>query len=85
MCSPVPTDPQDAVVANQYMNDINAFNEKAKEWVKIYAMPNPEFMAKVKEITDMGFSEEQAKEAGKTLEIKNPNLRELIKREKRTN
>ena len=63
MCSPVPTDPQDAVVANQYMNDINAFNEKAKEWVKIYAMPNPEFMAKVKEITDMGFSEEQAKEA----------------------
>ena len=63
MCAPVPTDPQDAVVANMYMNDINAFNEKAKEWVRIYAMPNPEFMAKVKEITDMGFTEQQAKDA----------------------
>ncbi|MCQ2818747.1 MAG: ubiquitin-conjugating enzyme family protein [archaeon] len=63
MCAPVPEDPQDAVVANQYMNDINLFNETAKKWVQNYAMPNSEFTKKVKEITDMGFTEDQAKYA----------------------
>ena len=63
MCSPVPTDPQDAQVANQYMGDINAFNETAKQWVQTYAMPNGQLNAKIKELVEMGFSEEKAKSA----------------------
>ena len=63
MCAPVPTDPQDAQVAQQYMNDINAFNETAKNWVQLYATPGAGISNKVKEIMDMGFTEEQAKNA----------------------
>ena len=34
MCEPNPKDPVDAVVAKQLLNDINLFNETAKQWVK---------------------------------------------------
>ena len=63
MCAPVPEDPQDAVVAKQYMNDINLFNQTAKLWVQEYANPEMNFQKKVKELMDMGFSEEQCIEA----------------------
>ena len=63
MCEPVPDDPQDAVVAKQYMSDIKAFNEKAKEWVQEYANPERTLQKKIKEIIEMGFTEEQAKKA----------------------
>ena len=43
MCEPVPEDPQDAVVARQYMSDINLFNQTAKQWVEEYANPEMNF------------------------------------------
>lgn len=59
MCSPVPDDPQDAEVASQYKNDYNAFKKTAKSWTENYAKNQAE--KKVKEISDMGFSQEDAK------------------------
>ena len=63
MCEPVPDDPQDAVVAKQYMSDINLFNSTAKHWVEEYANPDRDFNKKIKELVDMGFNEQQAKNA----------------------
>ena len=63
MCEPVPDDPQDAVVAKQYMSDIKLFNQTAKHWVEEYANPERTLLKKVKELTDMGFSEQQARDA----------------------
>ena len=63
MCEPVPEDPQDAVVAKEYLSDRNKFNRTAKHWVEEYANPERNMSKKIKEITDMGFSEQQAKEA----------------------
>ena len=63
MCEPVPNDPQDAVVAKQYMSDIKLFNQTAKHWVEEYANPERDFQKKIKELVDMGFSEAQAKDA----------------------
>ena len=63
MCEPVPNDPQDAVVAKQYMSDIKLFNQTAKHWVEEYANPERNLQKKIKEITEMGFNEQQAKEA----------------------
>ena len=63
MCEPVPNDPQDAVVAKQYMSDINLFNQTAKHWVEEYANPERNIQIKIKQIMEMGFTEQQAKEA----------------------
>ena len=63
MCEPVPNDPQDAVVAKQYMSDIKLFNQTAKHWVEEYANPERNVQRKIKEIMEMGFTEKQAKEA----------------------
>ena len=63
MCEPVPNDPQDAVVAKQYMSDINLFNQTAKHWVEEYANPERNLQKKIKEIMEMGFTEQQAREA----------------------
>ena len=63
MCEPVPDDPQDAVVAKEYLSDIKKFNEKAKQWVEEYANPEKNFKKKIKELMDMGFTEDKCKEA----------------------
>ena len=75
MCEPVPNDPQDAVVAKQYMSDIKLFNQTAKHWVEEYANPERSFQKKIKEITEMGFTEEQAKDA---LEKNNEDVEKAI-------
>ena len=75
MCEPVPDDPQDAVVAKQYMSDIKLFNETAKHWVEEYANPERNFEKKIKEITEMGFTEEQARNA---LEQNNEDVEKAI-------
>ena len=75
MCEPVPNDPQDAVVAKQYMSDIKLFNETAKHWVEEYANPERNVQKKIKEITEMGFTEEQAKKA---LEQNNEDVEKAI-------
>jgi len=37
LCSPEPSDPQDAEVAKVYLTDRNAFNSTAKYWTEVYA------------------------------------------------
>ena len=63
MCAPVPDDPQDAQVASQYMRDIKAFNATAKQWVEEYANPEKNLKKKVKELMEMGFTEEASRTA----------------------
>ena len=63
MCEPVPDDPQDAVVAKQYKTDRKLFEATAKHWVEEYANPERNLQKKIKELTDMGFTEQQAKSA----------------------
>jgi ubiquitin-conjugating enzyme (huntingtin interacting protein 2) len=46
-------------VASQYKNDIDAFNKTAKLWTENYAKDQAE--KKIKELTEMGFSEDDAK------------------------
>ena len=75
MCEPVPNDPQDAVVAKQYKSDIKLFNQTAEHWVEEYANPERNLQKKIKEITEMGFTEEQAKSA---LEQNNEDVEKAI-------
>uniref|UniRef100_A0A914BVF8 E2 ubiquitin-conjugating enzyme n=1 Tax=Acrobeloides nanus TaxID=290746 RepID=A0A914BVF8_9BILA len=65
LCNPEPKNPQDAVVAKQYMKDINLFNETAKFWTQVYAnapgFKNEEMSTKVQKLTqDMGYNENTA-------------------------
>ena len=46
MCEPVLDDPQDAVVAKQYMSDIKLFNANAKHWVEEYTNPRKNLQKK---------------------------------------
>ena len=39
LCSPEPGDPQDAQVAQMYLNDRSNFDATAKQWTQQYAMP----------------------------------------------
>jgi ubiquitin-conjugating enzyme (huntingtin interacting protein 2) len=39
MCAPEPKDPQDAVVAGQYVSDRAGWEAKAREWTRTYAAP----------------------------------------------
>ena len=75
MCEPNPENPQDAVVAKQLLKDINLFNETAKQWVIQYANPERIYQEKIKEITDMGFTEQQAEEA---LTVSNEDVEKAI-------
>ena len=54
-----PDDPQDAVVANQYKNNHSIYIKTARHWTNTYASSaiakEPEFDAKVKQLSDMGF------------------------------
>ena len=45
------------------MSNIKLFNETAKHWVEEYANPERNFQKKIKELTDMGFTEQQARDA----------------------
>jgi len=47
----------------KYMSDIKLFNQTDKHWVEEYANPERTLLKKVKELTDMGFSEQQARDA----------------------
>eukprot|EP00892_Ulva_mutabilis_P007964 jgi/Ulvmu1/553/UM001_0561.1 len=62
MQCPAPDDPQDAVVAKQYISDRQAYEEQALNWTKLYANNSVEEQ-KVKDIMEMGFTQEQARKA----------------------
>lgn len=55
-------DPQDAVVAQMYKNDLEAFNRKAAEWTQNYAREIT-MDDKVQHLMEMGFEAAQCREA----------------------
>lgn len=60
LAAPVPEDPQDAIVARQYMDSLQLFQRQAKQWTEMYATSasNEQYVdEKVKRLTDMGFPE----------------------------
>lgn len=61
MCCPEPSNPQDAVVANMYLSDIDKFNKTAREWVKQYANLEALEASKIQKLMEMGFTKEQAR------------------------
>jgi ubiquitin-conjugating enzyme (huntingtin interacting protein 2) len=62
LSSPQPDDPQDAVVARQYLSSLREFQATAKQWTEAYAHSNQVVSKadKVKRIVEMGFPEEAA-------------------------
>ncbi|CAJ0586515.1 unnamed protein product, partial [Mesorhabditis spiculigera] len=64
LCTPEPKDPQDAVVASQYMNKQKLFTETAKFWTQQFAHAtgarNADFTAKVAKLCEMGANETDA-------------------------
>lgn len=62
MCSPEPSDPQDAEVAKMYMGSRDEFNRTAVFWTQTYAKPSSKEDA-IARICDMGFDRESARKA----------------------
>ncbi|CAI4227492.1 unnamed protein product [Auanema sp. JU1783] len=64
MCSPEPKDPQDAVVARQYMDDPQLFKKTAIFWTSRFAKGNApdctDFRFKITKLMDMGVTEDEA-------------------------
>mmetsp|Transcript_20253 Transcript_20253/g.28485 ORF Transcript_20253/g.28485 Transcript_20253/m.28485 type:complete len:194 (+) Transcript_20253:104-685(+) len=63
LCDPNPSDPQDAQVASQYKKNKKEWEATAKFWTQTYAMKGDPLDKKVKQLTEMGFDEEKAKDA----------------------
>lgn len=65
MCSPEPSDPQDAEVANMYLSNYEVFRNTAKFWTETYATPRDESAVDgaVQRLVDMGFAAEDARRA----------------------
>jgi ubiquitin-conjugating enzyme (huntingtin interacting protein 2) len=56
LSSPEPSDPQDAVVARQYLDDIALFNATAKAWTEEHAKDGAKD-EKMEKFKEMGFPE----------------------------
>lgn len=62
LASPEPSDPQDAIVARQYLDDYELFKKTAKQWTETYAKVKT-IDDKVAQIVEMGFSLTAARDA----------------------
>lgn len=62
LAAPQPDDPQDAVVAKQYITDREGWRRTAREWTQTYADPSA-FEEKVGRLAEMGFSRDAAQRA----------------------
>jgi ubiquitin-conjugating enzyme (huntingtin interacting protein 2) len=62
MCSPEPADPQDAQVANMYLQNRAEFDRTAKYWTDTYAKPK-NFEDAVSAVCEMGFDRQSARQA----------------------
>jgi ubiquitin-conjugating enzyme (huntingtin interacting protein 2) len=62
LCEPNPSDPQDAIVAKQFLGNRQAFNRQAKQWTEQYAAPRDD-SANIQLIISMGFTASQAQSA----------------------
>lgn len=66
LSAPEPDDPQDAEVADMYKNNRDLFLQTAKHWTETFASESAAKSGedeKIKQITDMGFDEAQARKA----------------------
>lgn len=70
LSSPQPDDPQDAVVAKQYVSNYEEFEQTAKEWTQQYAQKSEDDRIKEEEqhpkvlhLTEMGFDKSVARNA----------------------
>jgi ubiquitin-conjugating enzyme (huntingtin interacting protein 2) len=62
MCSPEPSDPQDAQVASMYTSKRDEFDRTAKFWTETYAKPTSKEDA-ISRVCEMGFDRESARVA----------------------
>jgi ubiquitin-conjugating enzyme (huntingtin interacting protein 2) len=65
LASPQPDDPQDAVVAKEYLRDFKSWKETAQNWTRTYAHAAQMVSraAKVQRFIEMGFNEDAADKA----------------------
>lgn len=65
LSTPEPNDPQDAVVAKQYLTDKKAFDRTASEWTREHAHSKQQvsLSAKIASLQEMGFNEAAARKA----------------------
>ncbi|CAI5488688.1 unnamed protein product [Closterium sp. Naga37s-1] len=64
LSSPEPDDPQDAIVAQQYLKDYQTFVNTARYWTEAFAKrPSLALDDKVKKLVEMGFAEASARSA----------------------
>lgn len=65
LCSPEPSDPQDAQVARMYLDNKAEFDRTAKQWVKTYATPKSEGSKEeaIGRVCEMGFDRASASRA----------------------
>ncbi|OMJ75845.1 hypothetical protein SteCoe_24904 [Stentor coeruleus] len=64
LCNPEPDDPQDAVVASQYKNNRELFNQTARNWTQEHAKdPQIVYEEKVKRLCEMGFDQQAVRKA----------------------
>lgn len=65
LCSPEPTDPQDAQVARMYLDNNKEFNRTAKSWVTMYATPKSESSKDeaIGRVCEMGFDKDSVRRA----------------------
>lgn len=65
LSTPEPNDPQDAVVAKQYLSDKREFDRTAMEWTKEYAHSEQRvsLASKIAALQEMGFEAEAARKA----------------------
>ena len=68
LSSPQPDDPQDAVVARQYLGNLQEFEMTAKQWTDAFAHSKQVVSRneKIKRIVEMGFAEDAAADALET-------------------
>lgn len=66
LAAPEPDDPQDAVVARQYVDNPTMFRSTAQHWATVFAgatYKHPEFDAMLKKLSEMGVAESDARVA----------------------
>nr|CAB3475297.1 unnamed protein product [Digitaria exilis] len=69
LSSPVPDDPQDAVVAQQYLHDYPAFVATARYWTETFAKSTSTGMEeKVQKLVEMGFPEDLVRSTLKSVD-----------------
>ncbi|AQK98414.1 ubiquitin-conjugating enzyme E2-22 kDa [Zea mays] len=69
LSSPAPDDPQDAVVAQQYLRDYPTFAATARYWTEAFAKSASTGMEeKVQKLVEMGFPEDQVRSALKSVD-----------------